>query len=107
MGKSCNGCVHYLGGGACRINLESECGAGGHEAWEPMPWTGRVGRTTPCKGCVERRVGCHSECGLYAAWRRDMDAINAQARREREANGVLAAGCVREIERMRKMDGRR
>lgn len=31
---SCVGCKHDLGGGCCRINLEAECGKGGHEAWE-------------------------------------------------------------------------
>lgn len=31
---SCNGCKHYLGGGCCRMNLESECAAGGFEMYE-------------------------------------------------------------------------
>lgn len=31
---SCTGCKHDLGGGACRINLEAECGKGEHEMWE-------------------------------------------------------------------------
>jgi hypothetical protein len=22
----------------------------------------------PCKGCEERKVGCHSECERYKAW---------------------------------------
>lgn len=36
MSKStCDGCRHYLGGGACEINLEAECReGGGFEAWE-------------------------------------------------------------------------
>lgn len=33
---SCDSCYHYLGGGYCRINLESECReGGGYEAWVP------------------------------------------------------------------------
>lgn len=33
---SCDSCSHYLGGGCCRINLESECReGGGFEAWAP------------------------------------------------------------------------
>ncbi|MDD3029799.1 MAG: hypothetical protein PHS57_05925 [Alphaproteobacteria bacterium] len=32
--KSCLGCVHYLGGGCCRINLEAECAAGYFEMYE-------------------------------------------------------------------------
>lgn len=31
---SCDGCKHYLGGGCCQMNLESECAAGGFELWE-------------------------------------------------------------------------
>lgn len=32
---SCTGCKHHIGAGLCRMNLEDECGAGGHEAYEP------------------------------------------------------------------------
>ena len=32
--RSCETCKHHLGAGACRINLENECGAGEFEAWE-------------------------------------------------------------------------
>lgn len=36
--KSCRGCKHYLGGGQCSINEESECcEGGGFELWEPRP----------------------------------------------------------------------
>ncbi len=31
---SCEGCIHYLGGGCCRLNLESECAAGEFEMYE-------------------------------------------------------------------------
>ena len=31
---SCDGCKYYLGGGYCRLNLESECAAGDFEMWE-------------------------------------------------------------------------
>ena len=33
-GRCCETCKWYLGGGACRINLEAECGEGEFEAWE-------------------------------------------------------------------------
>ena len=33
--KCCETCGNYLGGGACRLNLEADCGKGGHELWEP------------------------------------------------------------------------
>lgn len=31
---TCEGCKYYLGGGCCRLNLESECAAGDFEMWE-------------------------------------------------------------------------
>lgn len=35
-GRNCYTCGAYLGGGACRNNLELECAAGeGFECWEP------------------------------------------------------------------------
>jgi len=33
--KGCWNCLNHLGGGACRLNLEEECGKGEFEAWEP------------------------------------------------------------------------
>lgn len=33
--QDCTGCKHHIGAGLCRLNLERECGEGGHEAWEP------------------------------------------------------------------------
>lgn len=34
--ESCEGCIHDLGGGHCRINMERECReGGGFELWEP------------------------------------------------------------------------
>lgn len=46
---SCDGCRHDLGGAYnnCAANLESECAAGGHEAWEapePAPAARRTNR---------------------------------------------------------------
>lgn len=32
--NTCFGCKHYLGGGCCRMNLESECAAGDREMYE-------------------------------------------------------------------------
>ena len=32
--KTCETCLHHLGGGQCRLNLERECADGGYECWE-------------------------------------------------------------------------
>lgn len=35
-GRNCLTCEAYMGGGACKANLELECReGGGHEAWRP------------------------------------------------------------------------
>ena len=35
-GRHCLTCEAYMGGGACRVNLEHECReGGGYEAWRP------------------------------------------------------------------------
>lgn len=34
--KGCWNCGNHLGGGACRLNLEPDCGEGGYEAWEQV-----------------------------------------------------------------------
>lgn len=38
----------------------------------------------PCKGCTERKVGCHSQCDKYITWKEDWDrCMNAEkARRD-------------------------
>lgn len=33
--------------------------------------------TAPCRHCAERVVGCHGQCGLYADWRRQLDAARS------------------------------
>lgn len=44
---SCVGCKHHIGDGCCRINLESECAAGGgYEAWQPREETPSNERVT-------------------------------------------------------------
>jgi len=36
----------------------------------------------PCKGCVERHIGCHAECERYAEWngkhKDDLDKAHAE-----------------------------
>lgn len=37
-----------------------------------------------CLGCTKRRVGCHSDCARFLAYRKRMDMINARRKRLRE-----------------------
>ena len=42
-----------------------------------------------CKGCTQRRVGCHAHCEKYAEWRAELDKINACIRRERQKDSYV------------------
>jgi hypothetical protein len=56
--------------------------------------------TPPCKGCEARKgkIGCHSTCEAYRAFRAALDAYNAKKRSDNETASVLARG----IEKARK-----
>lgn len=58
---------------------------------KPMP---------PCKGCEARqgKIGCHSACEAYKAFRAALDAYNKAKRSYNETASVLARG----IEKARK-----
>ena len=38
----------------------------------------------PCKGCADRKLGCHSSCEEYLEFRKAQDEINEQ-RKSKEA----------------------
>ena len=40
-----------------------------------------MGRYTPCRGCQDRRVGCHAECERYLVFRQRVDK-EAEIRRQ-------------------------
>lgn len=46
----------------------------------------------PCKGCVERVVGCHSVCERYITWKAQRDEIKKEltkiAMQEQEQNDI-------------------
>lgn len=44
---------------------------------------------SPCKGCTERVLYCHSSCSKYAAFRQALDVANAKAAAERAETDFL------------------
>jgi hypothetical protein len=36
-----------------------------------------------CKGCENRKVGCHAKCEVYKCERRLLDEVSAQRKREK------------------------
>ena len=42
-----------------------------------------------CYGCTDRKVGCHSKCEKYKAYKEKHDAINAKMAHERYMDNLL------------------
>lgn len=53
-------------------------------------------RVSPCKGCEEREVGCHTHCTGYKKWKGESDA-------ERKYQRDAIDGLVREISQYTSM----
>ena len=55
--------------------------------------------TCPCKGCMDRKVGCHSKCSKYIEWKAEWDrrknSIDEVKAFERETMEVKVAGMKR------------
>lgn len=49
----------------------------------------------PCKGCEDRRVGCHSGCEGYKAYCEEIKALRAVIRREKEYDAYMKKLYVR------------
>ena len=51
-------------------------------------------RTSPCKECTERKVGCHGECAKYEEFVAQKNAFNdkiyEEKRKEREFREALS-----------------
>lgn len=59
----------------------------------------------PCKGCEARKgkIGCHSTCEAYKAFRAALDAFNRARRMQNDSFELLAKG----VEKARKEQRRR
>lgn len=42
-----------------------------------------------CKGCENRVVGCHSTCEQYAAYRKDIDEVREETKKQNQIDGAL------------------
>ena len=59
--------------------------------------------TVPCKGCTDRRQGCHGQCERYAAYHARMNEALEKRATERDADALTVAA----IDRMKKKRTRR
>lgn len=51
--------------------------------------------TAPCKGCEDRKVGCHATCEKYKAYRAVKEAEYAWRMEQRRADEALDEGMKR------------
>lgn len=52
----------------------------------------------PCKDCADRKVGCHSVCSRYLAWREEHEAEKRERKRYQDANSYV----ITSIQKTRK-----
>ena len=52
-------------------------------------------KNAPCKGCEDRRLGCHGKCEKYKAWRAGMDKAAEKRRLEHEADEASILAVIR------------
>lgn len=46
----------------------------------------------PCKGCTERRIGCHARCDGYRLFRAMLDIKKEEVRAQSDFQGYVSAG---------------
>lgn len=53
-------------------------------------------RCAPCKGCTERRPGCHGSCEKYRQWKAERDTVVAWLKNQHpEASEMLRNGFIK------------
>lgn len=60
----------------------------------------------PCKGCTERRSGCHASCEAYLAYAKEREAIPAARLREGETRERDSAEKIRNIRKKQNLQKR-
>lgn len=62
----------------------------------------------PCKGCEARKgkIGCHSTCEAYKAFRAALDAYNKARRHDNAARDILVNGAEKARKELRRLPKR-
>lgn len=63
--------------------------------------------TAPCKDCVDRHPGCHSECERYAEYSNERAEMLKGRKSEREYEEAHSRQAVNALWRKRKREKRR
>ncbi|MCR4886288.1 MAG: hypothetical protein K5919_05170 [Clostridiales bacterium] len=64
-------------------------------------------KNAPCKGCEDRRLGCHGKCEKYRAWRAGMDQAARRRQLEHAADDANIQGVMRSKKYHWNMKGRK
>ena len=65
------------------------------------------GARFPCKGCTERRGGCHAVCEQYKAAKAEYETLKAERDKKRRVTRVLNDYASDMVSRNRKRSGRK
>lgn len=60
---------------------------------------------SPCQGCEDRCIGCHTTCGDYAIYKAELEAIRARQIAENaeiEFSRAVKNACLRKAMKKRK-----
>lgn len=47
---------------------------------------------TPCRGCDDRKAGCHSLCPLYISFKEEVEKVRRERAQTMEINYMLSSG---------------
>lgn len=62
---------------------------------------------SPCKGCADRKVGCHSTCRDYAEYKINHEWELDQIRRKKDKDSVLQEYISKRCQRYLRRRGRK
>ena len=57
---------------------------------------------SPCFGCTDRHVSCHSACEKYAGWSHKLNAQREALRAEKQKNNRLRSYSIDLAEKIRR-----
>lgn len=61
----------------------------------------------PCKDCTERKVGCHSECEKYGAYKKGIIETSSKIKKQHDDERMVENYTINEKYKTLKRQGRR
>ena len=60
---------------------------------------------SPCQGCEDRCIGCHTTCGDYAVYKAELEKVRQMQKAESESiefSKAVKGACIKRAKRKRK-----